>query len=64
MSKATSAYTLEVLPAHRPGHFQWAIRQNGKLVQRADRLHPSEEAARKHGFEEIERKIHGRGERR
>jgi hypothetical protein len=64
MSKDTNAYTVDVLPAHRPGHYQWAIRRQGKLVQRADRFHTSEEAARRHGLEEIERKIHGRGERR
>ena len=64
MSKDTSAYTLEVLPAHRPGHFQWAIRRNGKMVQRGDRLYTSEGDARKHGLEQVERIVHGKDERR
>ena len=63
MSKSTNGYTLEVLPAKKPGHFQWAIRQHGKLVQRADRLQISEEDARKRGLEQIERIVHGRDDR-
>src|SRR5919107_809156 len=31
-------YTLTVLPCEKPlGHFHWAIRKNGKLVERSDR---------------------------
>jgi hypothetical protein len=61
----TYPYTLEVTPSEKPaGHFRWAIRQHGKLLQRSDRSHPSEEAARKNGLAEIERKLRGGDERR
>ncbi len=63
MSNDLSAYTVEVTPAHRAGHFQWAIRRNGKLIQRGDKLHSSAEAARKDGLEQVERTVHGKGER-
>ena len=49
----THPYMLDV--AKLPdGRFQWAIRERGKLLQRSDRLHPSEPAAREHGFKAIE----------
>jgi hypothetical protein len=49
-------YTLEVHPCDKPlGHFRWIIRERGKLVQRADKLHPSEHAALKSGRAELER---------
>ena len=36
----TYPYTLEVLSCEKPaGHFQWAIRKHGKLVERSDRAH-------------------------
>lgn len=49
-------YSLDILPATVPnGHFHWAIRKHGKLVERSDRPAPSEEAARKKGAAGIER---------
>jgi hypothetical protein len=48
-------YTLEVFPAERANHFRWAIRLNGKLLERSDRAFPSEEAARTHGAAALER---------
>ncbi len=49
----THPYTLDVseLP---DGRFQWAIRERGKLLQRADRPQPSERAARENGLKAIE----------
>jgi hypothetical protein len=65
MTNSTHPYTLEVLPAARPaGHFQWTIRRAGTLIQRSDRAHPSEDAARKNGMTEVERKLRGGDERR
>jgi hypothetical protein len=63
MANDVHAYTLEVLRSLRPGHFQWAIRRSGELIQRADRLHASEEAARKYWLEQIERLVHQKDER-
>ncbi len=49
-------YTLDVEPCDKPaGQFRWMIRNRGKLLQRSDRLHPSEEAALKSGRAELER---------
>jgi hypothetical protein len=56
---ATSPYTLEVLPCEKPaGHFQWAIRKHGKLVERSDRAHSSEQSARESGQAALERQFH------
>lgn len=53
---STFPYTLEIEPPKRPGgSFQWAIRKNGKLVQRSDRSHPTEAKARENGLAQIER---------
>jgi uncharacterized protein (DUF2249 family) len=61
----TYPYTLEVTASKtKPGQFEWTIRERGKLIQRSDRLHGSEKAARKSGMAEIERKLHGGDERR
>ena len=58
-------YTLEVMPSKtKPGQFEWTIRERGKLLQRSDRLLGSEQAARKSGMAEIERKLRGGDERR
>ena len=47
-------YTLVVQPCDRPaGHFRWIIRESGKLLQRSDRLHASEQAALKSGRAEL-----------
>ena len=44
----THPFTLDVLPAPG-GHFQWAIRERGKLLQRSDRPQPSARVAREKG---------------
>jgi hypothetical protein len=49
----THPYTLDVSKSS-DGRFQWAIRERGKLLQRSDRLHHSEKAAREHGEKAIE----------
>jgi hypothetical protein len=55
---ATSPYTLEVLPCEKPaGHFQWAIRKHGKLIERSDRPYPSERSARESGQTALERQL-------
>ena len=55
---ATSPYTLTILPCDKPaGHFQWAIRKHGKLVERSDRAHPSEHSARESGQAALERQL-------
>jgi len=55
-TERTYPYSLEISPCERPaGHFQWVIRKHGKLIQRSDRLHPSEGQARKNGQSELER---------
>ena len=39
--------TLTILPCERlAGHFDWAIRRHGQLVERSDRHYPSEQAPR------------------
>jgi hypothetical protein len=36
-------YELEIVPCEKPaGHFRWAIRKSGKLIERSDRAHGSE----------------------
>lgn len=58
-------YSLEVFPCEKPaGHFQWAIRERGRLIQRSDRLHPSEPQAREKGQAELERLFFGGRDRR
>ncbi len=49
----THPYTLEIRQGPG-GHFQWAIRDRGKLVQRSDRSHASEAEARRKGEAAIE----------
>ena len=49
-------YTLDVQPCDKPaGHFRWIIRERGKLLQRSDRSHLTEEAALKNGRAELDR---------
>ena len=55
-------YTPDVQPCDSPvGHFRWIIRERGKLLQRSDRTHHSEDAALKNGRSELERIAAGRG---
>jgi hypothetical protein len=64
-TKDTHPYTLEVAPSKtKPGQWEWTIRQNGKLLQRSDRMHGSEKAARTSGMAEVERKLNGGDDRR
>lgn len=49
----THPYTLDVSAAPG-GHYQWAIRERGKLLQRSDRVHPSEREARQKGEAALE----------
>jgi hypothetical protein len=50
----TYPYSLEL--CEMPGrHFQWAIRERGRLIQRADRAYPSEHMAREKGHEALEK---------
>jgi hypothetical protein len=56
---ATYPYTLTISPSERlAGHFDWAIRRHGKLVERSDRPHPSERSARESGQAALERQLH------
>ena len=58
-------YTLEVTPAVKPsGHFNFAIRRKGKMVQRSDRAYPGEDKARERGLNAIERLLLGIDDRR
>ncbi len=52
-AKPTYPYSLEVSQA-RPGVFNWAIRERGRLLQRSDRYEPSERAAREKGEHALE----------
>jgi hypothetical protein len=60
----TYPFTLEIQPCAKPaGHFAWAIRKHGKLLERADRPHPSERSARERGEAALERQISGERQR-
>ncbi len=49
-------YTLDVTASERmPGRFEWAIRRNGKLLERSDRYAESKQAAEKAGLKAVER---------
>ena len=55
---ATYPYTLIISPSERTaGQFDWAIRRHGKLVERSDRLYPSERSARESGQAALERQL-------
>ena len=60
----THPYTLELAPSPKgDGSFGWAIRKNGKLVQRSDRNHPTEAKARENGLAQIEKLLSGPDDR-
>jgi hypothetical protein len=64
-TERTYPYSLEVFPTDKPaGHFQWLIRERGRLIQRSDRPQPSEEKARQKGQAELERLFFGGPSRR
>ena len=49
-------YSIEVSSLAKPeGHFQWAIRRSGKLIERSDRPYRSEAKAHDSAMEAIER---------
>lgn len=57
-SGTTHPYTIEVKASERrPGTFDWALRKHGKLLERSDREHRTEEDARKAGEKAIERQF-------
>ncbi len=60
MTDTTSTpYTIEISPISKPaGQFQWAIRRNGKLVERSDRPHPTEAKAEASALAAVERSMH------
>ena len=56
-------YTVEVEPSKKsPGTYEWTIRERGKVLQRSDRVHRSEGAARRHGEQELERVLDPRAQ--
>jgi hypothetical protein len=55
---ATYPYTLTIAPSERTaGHFDWAIRRHGKLIERSDRLYSSERSAQESGRAALERQL-------
>jgi hypothetical protein len=55
---ATYPYTLTISPSERTaGHFEWAIRRHGKLIERSDRLYSSERSAQESGQTALERQL-------
>ena len=56
-------YTIEILPPKAEGgSYQWALRKNGKLVQRSDRSLPSEAKAHENALATVEKLLSGAGE--
>ena len=56
----THPYTLEATPSPKgDGSFGWAIRMNGKMLERSDRLFRSEQDALRSGQEAVERLLKG-----
>ena len=56
--KPTYPYTLTIAPSERTaGHFDWAIRRHGKLIERSDRSYPSERSAQESGQTALERQL-------
>ena len=52
----THPYTLEITPSPKgDGSLGWAIRKNGKLLERSDRVFRTEQDALKNGGEAVER---------
>ncbi|WCS24185.1 hypothetical protein LOK46_24060 [Methylobacterium sp. NMS14P] len=51
-------YSIEVSPLAKPeGHFQWAIRRSGTLIERSDRPYRSEARAHESAMEAVERMV-------
>ena len=54
----TDPYTLTIsLSEKTAGQFDWAIRRHGKLIERSDRLYPTERSARESGQAALERQL-------
>ena len=61
---ATYPYSLDIVPPKtQGGSYQWAIRMNGKWVQRSDRNFLSEAKAREHAMAQIDKLLSGVGDR-
>ena len=56
-------YSLDVQPSKKAGLFEWTIRRHGSLIQRSDRIHRTEDDARKEGEKAIERQFADQGAR-
>ncbi len=55
----STPFTIEISPITKPaGQFQWAIRRNGKLIERSDRPHPTEAKAEASALAAVERSMH------
>jgi hypothetical protein len=53
-------YTLEITPSPKgDGSMGWAIRKNGTLLERSDRVFRSEQDAQKSGRDAVERLLAG-----
>ncbi|MGV7030862.1 hypothetical protein [Methylobacterium symbioticum] len=51
-------YSIEVSPLMKPaGHFGWAMRKHGKLTERSDRPHVSEQKAHESALAAMERDL-------
>ncbi len=62
-SNPTHPYTLEVTPSPKgDGSCGWAIRMNGKMFERSERMFRSEEDALKNGREAVERLLKGQSQ--
>ncbi len=60
----TYPFSLEIHPCEKPaGHFGWAIRKHGKLLERSDRAHQSERSARERAEAALERQIRAERQR-
>ena len=58
--RPTHPYTLEITPSPKgDGSVGWAIRREGKMLERSDRTFRSEQEARKSGQEALERLLKG-----
>ena len=59
----THPYTLELAPSPKgDGSVGWAIRRNGKLLERSDKVFRSEQEALKSGQEAVERAFKGQSQ--
>ncbi|AWN40158.1 hypothetical protein [Methylobacterium durans] len=58
-------YEIEVLPLEKPaGAYRWVLRRGGKLLERSDRPHPSEEKAWASAVKALEGDLTPTGRRR